>query len=301
MTDYPSSPDKCDNDISTATIGEPICIPFTQKFTVNPSRVNITQKSSQYCIALQGFSVNVSSDIFVRQIGDWIIYFNSSRTYQQFRFVKKTATCDSIGIYELSLYNGVDNLTPFEFTIRLKDPTLQQSVTRIYGFIHVHCEMTANCIASSLVLVVNNEPTSKELPDTNVCSNNDMMGGTKLAVDETFRISKLSVNQTISCVPVMKNIELAANLTSTTTVPFCEGDDCVFGCKEESQSISYYSNIDFCDRFYQCSNGILVSHSCGNGTYWSPSECNCDHFDGAICDQKTKRFSKPVTSKKCSP
>lgn len=112
--------DKCDNDISTATIGEPICIPFTQKLTGYPSRVHVRQKSSQYCIELQqGFSVIVSSDNFVRQIGDWIIYFNSS-SYQQFRFVKTTATCNSIGIYELALFNGVDNLTPFEFTIRLK-------------------------------------------------------------------------------------------------------------------------------------------------------------------------------------
>lgn len=84
--------------------------------------------------------------------------------------------------------------------------------------------MTANCIASSLVLVVNHEQPSKEVPDTNVCSNKDRIGDKKLSVDKTFRISKLSENQTISCVPIMKNIELAANLTSTTTLPFCEGD-----------------------------------------------------------------------------
>ncbi|VDI47873.1 Hypothetical predicted protein [Mytilus galloprovincialis] len=102
--------------------------------------------------------------------------------------------------------------------------------------------MTANCIASSLILDVNHEQPSKEVPDTNVCSYNDMTSGTKLSVDQTFHISKFSENQTISCVPVMKNIELAANLhlTSTTTLPRVDYRDLniSFGSPQATSSLN---------------------------------------------------------------
>ncbi|CAC5405608.1 unnamed protein product [Mytilus coruscus] len=300
IIDPPIFPDKCENDISTATVGEQMCIPYTQKFTGSPSGIHVKQLSSQYLSALHGFSVNVSSDTFEQQNGGWIINYNSSRTDQQIRFMMGKAKCDSIGIYKITIEYGDGNVTSSEFEIKLKDPQLQQSVTRINDSIHVHCEMIKTCMASSLALFVNDEGSSRMIPDINVCSNNDKESGTTVSVDAIIPASWLSGNMTISCVPLMTDPKLAANLTSTTGIPVCEGD-CVPDCKDDPQGEAYFPDKNVCTNFYQCSNGKLVSQTCSLSTYWSTSECTCVHFDDEICHRDTNRFFKPLLSiEKCT-
>lgn len=103
------------------------------------------------------------------------------------------------------------------------DPQLKQIVTRINDNIHVHCEMTKTCMASSLALFVNDGGSSRLIPDIDVCSFTDKNSGTTVSADAIIHVSQLSENQTISCVPLMTNMELAANLTSTSGIPVCEG------------------------------------------------------------------------------
>ncbi|VDI20101.1 Hypothetical predicted protein, partial [Mytilus galloprovincialis] len=279
--DLPDFPDKCENDISIARVGEQICIPYTQKFTSSPSGIYVRQKSSQYLSVLQGFSVNVSSDDFEQQNGGWIINYNSSRTDQQLRFMMGRATCDSVGIYEITIKYDDGNVSSGEFEIKLKDPQLQHSVSRINDSIHVHCEMIKTCVASSLALFVNDGGSSRMIPNINVCSDNHQESGTTVSADAIIPASWLSGNMTISCVPLMTDSGLAANLTSTIRIPACEGD-CVPDCKDDPQSEAYFPDKNDCSKFYQCSNGKLVFQTCGSSTYWSPSKCTCDHFDDEI-------------------
>lgn len=294
-------PDKCEKDIFTALFGERICIPYTQKFTSNPSGIHVRQLSSQYFSKLEVFSANVSSDEFLQQIGDWIINFNSSRTDQQFRFVKEKATCDSIGNYEITIDYGNETVTSFEFEIGFKDPELEQRVTRNNDTIHVHCEMIKTCLASSLALFVNDRGSSRLVPDINVCSSNDKENGTTVSADVMIPVSQFSENQTISCVPLMTDPELAANLTSTTGIPVCEGGDCVPDCRNDPQGEAYYPDKYICNIFHQCSNGETISQTCPLSTFWLPSKCTCVYFDDGICDQNTYRFFKPLMSiEKCT-
>ncbi|VDI45014.1 Hypothetical predicted protein [Mytilus galloprovincialis] len=289
-------PDKCEKEISAALFGERICIPYTQKFTSSPSGVHVRQLSSQYFSKLEVFSANVSSDEFVQQFGNWIINFNSSRTDQQFRFVKEKATCDSIGNYEITIDYGNENVTSFEFEIGFKDSKLEQRVTRINNTIHVYCGMMKTCKASSLALFVNDGNSSRMIPNINVCSNNDEESGTTVSADAKIPASRFSRNQTISCVPLMTDPELAANLTSTTGIPVCEGGDCVPDCRNDPQGEAYYPDKYICNIFHQCSNGDTISQTCPLSTYWSPSKCTCVNFDDEICDQNTYRFYKPLMS-----
>ncbi|VDI12038.1 Hypothetical predicted protein [Mytilus galloprovincialis] len=284
--------DKCENDISTATVGEQICIPYTQQFTSNPSGIQVKQVSSQYLSALPSFSINVSSDTVSQKKENWIVYFNISRPDQQLRLMKENATCDSIGIYEITIEYDDGNFTSFKFEISFKDPQLKQIVTRINYNIHVHCEMTKTCMASSLALFVNDGGSSRLIPDIDVCSFTDKNSGTTVSADAIIHVSQLSENQTISCVPLMTNMELAANLTSTS--------DCIPDCKDDPQSEAYFPDKNDCTKFYQCSNGKLVFQTCSSTTYWSPSKCTCDHFDDEICNKDTNKFFKPLLSiEKC--
>lgn len=295
------TPDKCEKDISTTTVGKRICIPYTQKFTGYPSVIHVRQLSSQYLSAHQEFSVNVLSDTFVQNNGDWIINFNSSRTDQQFRFVLENATCDSIGIYEITIKYGDGNVTSFEFEIVLEEPKLKHSVNRINNSIHVHCEMTNTCQTSSIALIINNEESSRLIPDINDCSNHDKKSSSTISADAIIPVSRFSENQTISCVPFMTDPKLAANLTSTTGIPVCEGADCVPNCKDDPHGIAYFRDKHICNIFYQCSNGDMISQTCSPSTYWSHSECTCVHFNDGICDPKTYRFFQPVMSfEKCT-
>ncbi|XP_071165340.1 uncharacterized protein [Mytilus edulis] len=298
--DLPDFPDKCENDISIARVGEQMCIPYTQKFTSSPTGIHVRQLSSQYLSILQGFSVNVSSDEFEQQNGSWIINFNSSRTDQQLRFMKGKATCDSVGIYEITIEYDDGNVSSSEFEIKLKDPQLQHSVTRINDSIHVHCEMIKTCVASSLALFVNDGGSSRMIPNMNVCSDNHQESGTTVSADAIIPASWFSGNMTISCVPLMTDPGLAANLTSTTRIPVCEGD-CVPNCTDDPQSEAYFPDKNDCTKFYQCSNGKLVFQTCASTTYWSPSECTCDHFDDEICNKDTNKFFKPLLAiEKCT-
>ncbi|CAC5405604.1 unnamed protein product [Mytilus coruscus] len=296
FTQSPPIPDQCEKDISSATIGEQICIPYTQKFTSSPSSIHVRQLTSQYFNALEVFVVNVSSDNFVQQNGDWIVNFNSSRTDQQFRFMKEKATCDNIGIYEITLEYGDGNITSIEFEISLKDPKLQHSVTRINDSIHVHCEMRNTCKVKSLALLVNHGESSRLIPDINDCSNNDRNSSSTVSADAIIPVSRFSGNQTISCVPLMTDPKLAANLTSTMGIPVCGGGDCVPNCKDDPHGVAYFRDRHICNIFYQCSNGDMISQTCPLSTYWSHSECTCVHFNDEICDRITYRFFQPVTS-----
>ncbi|XP_052104381.1 uncharacterized protein LOC127737590 [Mytilus californianus] len=299
-TPSPLNLGKCENDITTATVGEQICIPYTQNFTSNPSGIHVKQLSSQYFSALQSFSINVSSDIVLLKNGDWIVNFNSSRTDQQLRFMKENATCDSVGIYEITIEYDDGNVTFIEFEISLKDPQLMQRVTRINDNIHIHCEMIKTCMASSVALFVNNGKSSRLIPNIDVCSSNDKNSGTTVSVDAIIPVSQFSENQTISCVPLMTDMQLAANLTSTSGIPVCEGD-CVPDCKDDPQGEAYFPDKDDCTNFYQCSNGKLVSQTCSLSTYWSTSKCACVHFDDEICNRDTNSFFKPLLSiEKCT-
>ncbi|XP_076095329.1 uncharacterized protein LOC143066215 [Mytilus galloprovincialis] len=289
--------DKCENDISTATVGEPICIPYTQQFTSNPSGIQVKQVSSQYFSALPSFSINVSSDTVSQKNEDWIVNFNISRPDQQLRFIKENATCDSIGIYEITIESDDGNDTSFEFEIRFQDPQLEQSVTRLNDKVFVHCEMKKTCMASSLALFVNDKGSSRLIPDIDVCSFTDKNSGTTVSADEVIHVSQLSENQTISCVPLMMNMELAANLTSTSGIPVCEGD-CVPDCKDDAQGEAYFPDKNDCTQFYQCSNGQLVSQSCSLSTYWSTSKCTCVHFNDEICNKDTN--SPLLSIEKCT-
>ncbi|XP_052104382.1 uncharacterized protein LOC127737591 [Mytilus californianus] len=296
-------PGQCENDISTATIGEQICISYTstQKVTSSPSSIHVRQLTSQYFNALEVFDVNVSSDNFVQQNGDWIVNYNSSRTDRQFRFFKETATCDNIGIYEITIEHDDGNITSAEVEIGLKDPKLQHSVTRINDSIHVHCEMTNTCKARYLDLIVNNGESSRLIPTMNECGNNDKKNSSTISADVIIPVSRFSGNQTISCVPLMTDPELAANLTSTMGIPVCEGADCVPNCKDDPHGIAYFQDKHICNIFYQCSNGDIILQNCSSSTYWSHSECTCVHFDDEICDGKTYRFFQPAMSfEKCT-
>ncbi|XP_076095328.1 uncharacterized protein LOC143066214 [Mytilus galloprovincialis] len=113
--------DKCENDISTKTVGEPVCIPYTQQFTSYPSSIQVKQVSSQYFSALPSFSINVSSDTVSQKRKDWIINYNISRPDQPLRFMKENATCDSIGTYEITIEYDDGNVTSFEFEISFGD------------------------------------------------------------------------------------------------------------------------------------------------------------------------------------
>ncbi|XP_063425990.1 uncharacterized protein LOC134709771 [Mytilus trossulus] len=277
-----------------------MCIPYTQKLTGSPSSIHVKQLSSQYVSALQGFLFNVSSDTFMQRNGDWIVNLNSSRPHQKLRFMMGKATCDSIGKYEISIEYDDGNVTSNKFEISLKDPQLQHSVTRIDDNIHIHCEMIKTCMASSLALFVNDGNSSRMIPNINVCSNNDQQSGTTVSVDAILGASWFSGNTTISCVPLITDSELAANLTSTTRIPVCEGD-CVPDCKDDPQGEAYFPDKNDCTQFYQCSNGQLVSQSCSPSTYWSTSECTCVHFDDKMCNRDTNKFLIPLLSiEKCT-
>lgn len=106
--------------MSTANIGEQICISYTstQTATSSPSSIQVRHMTSQYFNALEVFKVNVSSDSFVQQIGDWIVYYNSSD--QQFRLFEEKATCDNMGNYTMNIKYDDGNTTSHEFEIYLK-------------------------------------------------------------------------------------------------------------------------------------------------------------------------------------
>lgn len=114
-------------------------------------------------------------------------------------------------------------LTDFYIFSFITDSKLEQRVTRINNTIHVYCGMMKTCKASSLALFVNDGNSSRMIPNINVCSNNDEESGTTVSADAKIPASRFSRNQTISCVPLMTDPELAANLTSTTGIPVCEG------------------------------------------------------------------------------
>ncbi|CAG2231381.1 unnamed protein product [Mytilus edulis] len=292
--------DKCENDISTATVGEQICIPYTQKFTRRPSGIQVEQVSSPYFSALSSFFIKVSSDTFSQKTGDWIVNFNISRPDQQLRIMKENATCHSAGIYKITIKYDDGNDTSFKFKISFKVPQLEQIVTRLNDKVFVHCEMKKTCMASSLALFVNDKGSSRLIPDIDVCSFTDKNSGTTVSADAIIHVSQLSENQTISCVPLMMNMELAANLTSTSGIPVCDGD-CVPDCKDNPQGEAYFPDKNDCTQFYQCSNGQLVSQSCSPATYWSTSKCTCVHFNEDICNKDTYRFLSPLLSiEKCT-
>ncbi|CAG2207435.1 unnamed protein product [Mytilus edulis] len=71
---------QCENKMSTAKIGEPICISYTspQRATSSPSSIQVQHMTSQYFNALEVFKINVSSNNFVQQNGDWKVYYNFS-------------------------------------------------------------------------------------------------------------------------------------------------------------------------------------------------------------------------------
>ncbi|CAG2245041.1 unnamed protein product [Mytilus edulis] len=142
--------------------------------------------------------------------------------------------------------------------------------------------------------------SSRLIPDIDVCSFTDKNSGTTVSADAIIHVSQLSENQTISCVPLMMNMELAANLTSTSGIPVCDGD-CVPDCKDNPQGEAYFPDKNDCTQFYQCSNGQLVSQSCSPATYWSTSKCTCVHFNEDICNKDTYRFLSPLLSiEKCT-
>ncbi|CAG2220509.1 unnamed protein product [Mytilus edulis] len=174
------------------------------------------------------------------------------------------------------------------------EPQLNHSVTRYNDSIHVHCEMTNTCKTSSVALFLNDGESSRLIPVMNDCSNHDRKSSSKVSADAIIPTWRFSGNQTISCVPLMTDPELAANLTSTTGIPVCQGTDCVPNCKDNPHGIAYYGDKHICNIFYQCSNGEIVLQNCSSSTYWAQSECTCVHFDDDICDRKTYRFLKPV-------
>ncbi|XP_071165346.1 uncharacterized protein [Mytilus edulis] len=114
-------PDKCDSNISSVTVGEPICITLTEEFTSSPSRIHVRQMSSQYLGSLQSFSVNVSIDPFVQHNEDVIIGYNSSRTNKEFRFALKKATCDNVGKYNITFEYSDGKVKSLKWKFRLED------------------------------------------------------------------------------------------------------------------------------------------------------------------------------------
>ncbi|CAG2220506.1 unnamed protein product [Mytilus edulis] len=189
----------------------------------------------------------------MQQNEDWIFSFNSSRHNQQFRFVQEKATCDNVGKYEITIEYRSGN-------------------------------------ARYLDLIVNIGKSSRLIPVINECSNNDKKNSSTITANAIIPAAWFTGNQTISCVPLMTDPELAANLTSTTGIPVCEGYDCEPNCKDDPQGIAYYGDKHFCSIFYQCSNGDMILQNCSAPTYWSHNVCNCVHFDNTICDRTTLRF-----------
>ncbi|VDI45015.1 Hypothetical predicted protein [Mytilus galloprovincialis] len=289
-------PGQCENKMSTTKIGEQICISYTstQRATSSPSSIQVQHMTSQYFNALEVFKVNVSSNNFVQQNGDWKVYYNSSD--QQFRLFKEKATCDNMGNYTITIKYDDGNTTSHEFEINLEDPKLQQRVTRINDSIYVHCEMTNTCKARYLDLIVNSGESSRLIPAKNECSNNDKKNSSTITADAIIPVSWFTGNQTISCVPLMTDHKLAANLTSIINIPVCEGDGCLPNCKDDPQGAAYFQDKHICNIFYQCSNGDIILQNCSNETSWSHSECTCVHFNDDICDKKTFRFFQPAMS-----
>lgn len=77
--------------------------------------------------------------------------------------------------------------------------------------------------------------------------------------------------------------------------------DCVPDCTDDPQGEAYFSDKNDCTKFYQCSNGQLVSQSCSPSTYWLTSKCTCVHFNDEICNKDTNRFLSPILSiEKCA-
>ncbi|XP_076096462.1 uncharacterized protein LOC143067240 [Mytilus galloprovincialis] len=180
-------------------------------------------------------------------------------------------------------------------------PTLKHSINRINDSIHVYCEMKNNCKTISLNLFVNDGDSSRVIPTINDCSNPDRKSSSKIIAEAIIPVSWFSGNQTISCVPFMTDLQLAANLTSTMSIPVCEGDNCEPNCKDDPHSIAYFQDKHLCNIFYQCSNGDIFLQKCLNGTSWSHSKCTCVHFDNEICDTKTNKFFQPAMSfEKCA-
>jgi hypothetical protein len=56
------------------------------------------------------------------------------------------------------------------------------------------------------------------VPDTNACSYNDKETGTMVSIQATIPSSMFRKYQSISCAPLMRNQELAENLTNTKPV-----------------------------------------------------------------------------------
>ncbi|XP_071165344.1 uncharacterized protein [Mytilus edulis] len=294
-------PDKCDSNISSVTVGEPICITLTEEFTSSPSRIHVRQMSSQYLGSLQSFSVNVSIDPFVQHNEDVIIGYNSSRTNKEFRFALKKATCDNVGKYNITFEYSDGKVKSLKWKFRLEEPTLKHSVNRINDSIHIRCEMKNNCKTGSLNLFVNDGDSSRMIPTMNDCSIPDRKSSSKIIAEAIIPLSWFSGNQTISCVPLMTDQKLAANLTSTMGIPICEGDSCKPNCEDDPYGIAYFQDKHLCNIFYQCSNGDIFLQKCLKGTSWSHSKCTCVHFDIAICDWKTFKFFQPAMSfEKCT-
>lgn len=88
--------------------------------------------------------------------------------------------------------------------------------------------MTNTCKARYLDLIVNSGESSRLIPAKNECSNNDKKNSSTITADAIIPVSWFTGNQTISCVPLMTDHKLAANLTSTINIPVCEGDGMYF-------------------------------------------------------------------------
>ena len=291
--------EKCNNQESVVSPGDRICIPYDDLHSTSRiSHITIQQTSSAYSYNLFQFNMSVNSTVsnFTKSVHDWIVDYDISRIDQMLRLVQPKAYCSSTGNYSVILEYHDGFHTSFEFEVRMRDPQLHQNITFDDQEIHVHCELTGTCLPGSLAIYVNVDNSSFLVPDTNACSYNDKETGTMVSIQATIPSSMYTTYQSISCVPLMRNQELAENLTNTKQI--CLGPECKPNCKDASATNMYYPNSVYCDKYYQCSNGEAIEKPCSNGTYWESSKCTCDHYNATICDTN-KRITPLRTLNPC--
>lgn len=65
---------------------------------------------------------------------------------------------------------------------------------------------------------------------------------------------------------------------------------------DECDNGKFYSDPENCERFFQCSNGVLYEMNCPGGLHFNPNSETCDYASDNSCEIQTTTITSVTTA-----